>query len=68
MGSSGAKFPQFFISGSELRMACRWLATLLVAWGLLETKTGHRGRAKAAGSRRSMGKPWGKPKNGKNQG
>lgn len=33
--------------GSErLRVACRWLATLLVAWGLLETKTGHRGRAK----------------------
>jgi len=38
--------------GSErLRVACRWLATLLVAWGLLETKTGHRGRAKVLAER-----------------
>lgn len=38
-------------SSEQLRVACRWLATLLVAWGLLETKTGHRGRAKVLAER-----------------
>ena len=53
-------FPWQIRGSEQLRVACRWLATLLVAWGLLETKTGHRGRAKACGirktTRRSMGK------------
>lgn len=49
------------IRGSEqLRVACRWLATLLVAWGLLETKTGHRGRAKARGIPKTTGRSMGK--------
>jgi len=32
-------------------VACKWLATLLVAWGLLETKRGFRARAKVLAER-----------------
>lgn len=39
------------LQGPDLTTACRWLATLLVAWGLLETKQGHQGRAKVLAAR-----------------
>jgi len=35
----------------EVKVACKWLATLLVAWGLLETKRGFRSRAKVLAER-----------------
>lgn len=38
----------------ELRSACSWLATLLVAWGLLETKRGFRARAKVLAARAAV--------------
>ena len=38
-------------SSSEVQVACKWLATLLVAWGLLETKLGFRLRAKVLAER-----------------
>ncbi|CAE7329927.1 unnamed protein product [Symbiodinium pilosum] len=39
---------------TEVKTACKWLATLLVAWGLLETRRGFRGRAKVLAERASI--------------
>ncbi|CAE7041760.1 unnamed protein product [Symbiodinium sp. CCMP2456] len=36
---------------ADVAVACKWLATLLVAWGLLETKRGFRDRAKVLAER-----------------
>lgn len=36
---------------ATVRIGCRWLATLLVAWGLLETKLGYKGRARVLARR-----------------
>ncbi|CAE7666212.1 unnamed protein product [Symbiodinium sp. CCMP2592] len=36
---------------ADVAVACKWLATLLVAWGLLETKRGFRARAKVLAER-----------------
>ncbi|CAE7041757.1 unnamed protein product [Symbiodinium sp. CCMP2456] len=33
-------------SSRDIKVACKWLATLLVSWGLLETQRGYAGRAK----------------------
>ncbi|CAE7349167.1 unnamed protein product [Symbiodinium natans] len=38
-------------SSQDVEVACKWLATLLVAWGLLETKRGYKSRAKVLAER-----------------
>ncbi|CAE7946199.1 unnamed protein product, partial [Symbiodinium sp. KB8] len=38
-------------SSRDVQVACKWLATLLVAWGLLETQRGYRGRARVLAER-----------------
>jgi len=38
-------------SSRDIQVACKWLATLLVSWGLLETQRGYAGRAKVLAKR-----------------
>jgi len=38
-------------SSRDIQVACKWLATLLVSWGLLETQRGYAGRAKVLAQR-----------------
>ncbi|CAJ1372925.1 unnamed protein product [Effrenium voratum] len=42
------------LESHNLRVARRWLATLLVAWGLLETKRGFRARAQVLAARAAV--------------